>query len=82
MILFEANAVAPLVNLPDAAVEETVQWEIGVKRVAGHGLGQQRREHWGAGGESVYNARNLFARSQLLLNDYAIWRQDGYSCSD
>jgi hypothetical protein len=27
MILFEANAVAPLVNLPDAAAEETVQWE-------------------------------------------------------
>jgi hypothetical protein len=28
MILFEANAVAPLVNLPDAAVEERVQWEM------------------------------------------------------
>jgi len=28
MILFEANAVAPLVNLPDAAAEETVQWEM------------------------------------------------------
>jgi hypothetical protein len=28
MILFEANAVAPLVNLPDAAAEETVHWEM------------------------------------------------------
>jgi hypothetical protein len=28
MILFEANAVAPLVNLPDAAVEETVQFKM------------------------------------------------------
>jgi len=27
MILFEANAVAPLVKLPDAAVEERVQRE-------------------------------------------------------
>jgi hypothetical protein len=28
MILFEANAVAPLVKLPDAAVEERVQREM------------------------------------------------------
>ena len=28
MILFEANAVAPLVKLPDAAVEETVHREM------------------------------------------------------
>jgi len=28
MILFEANAVAPLVKLPDAAAKETVQWEM------------------------------------------------------
>jgi hypothetical protein len=29
MILFEANAEAPLVKLPDAAKEETVQLEMG-----------------------------------------------------
>jgi hypothetical protein len=30
----------------------------------------------------VYNARNLFASSQVLLNDCAIWRHDGDSCSN
>jgi len=29
----------------------------------------------------VYNAGNLFAGSRFLLNDCAIWRHDGDSCS-
>jgi hypothetical protein len=67
MILFEANAVAPLVNLPDAAAEERVQWEIVLRS---RGLcrilvirSMKIATHWT---NRVYIAANLFARSQFL----------------
>jgi hypothetical protein len=47
MILFEANAVAPLVKLPDAAVEEIVQRDDlanGAKRKAPP---LQKPQEWG-----------------------------------
>jgi hypothetical protein len=106
MILFEANAVAPLVKLPDAAVEETVHREMvaltttsarrkappnfkgkenrgsgttsGLSRILAPATGRLRARE----ANRVYNAGNLFASSRLLLNDCAIWRHDGDSCSE
>jgi hypothetical protein len=115
MILFEANAVAPLVKLPDAAVEETVHWEmVGLMTISARRkapplqkpkdgpLNFKGEEKCGSGKTSglsrifnaidwnigawawnrVYNAGNLFASSRLTLNDCAIWRHDGDSCSE
>jgi hypothetical protein len=67
MILFEANAVAPLVNLPDAAAEETVQWKI-VLRTSGlcriFAICSVKIATQGA--NRVYNAHNLFAGKQVF----------------
>ena len=67
MILFEANAVAPLVNLPDVAAEETVQWKIvlrtiGLSRI----LAIRSVKIATQSANRAYNAHNLFAGKQVF----------------
>jgi hypothetical protein len=62
MILFEANAVGPLVKLPDVAMEERVQLEI-VLGSGGSGFLEAATGRCGKGAareaNRVYNAGNL-----------------------
>jgi hypothetical protein len=48
----------------------------------GASLGWRVCHVYGAGRNRVYNAGNLFASARLVLNDCAIWRHDGDSCSE
>jgi hypothetical protein len=79
MILFEANAVAPLVKLPDAAEEEGVQSEKGIgKRAAGDGFFVRGGRISVAGANRVYNADNLLqvpTTFERLRNLETRWQQ-------